>query len=145
VVLVELPDAVSPLSRLRDAETLSFEQGAQELADVRLVLDDQHGDVAVSHQLATVLGKVAIGVEKVTPSRFAKPLVNRGFVTPFSDIAPSEVPRRHLLWQIISPHGPTTDHPRRPGPTRIDLKPADQLVEMPGRWCGGVASALVEV
>ena len=63
VVLVELADAVSALGSLGHREALSFQEGAQELPDVDFVLDDQHRDVAVSHQHATVLGKVAIGVK----------------------------------------------------------------------------------
>ena len=53
-------DAVSALVRLGDREALTFEEGPEELADVRLILDDQYGDVTVSHQVATVLGKWAI-------------------------------------------------------------------------------------
>ena len=52
-----LADPVPPLDGLGDRETLALEQGPEELADVRLILDDQHGDMSVSHQAATVLGK----------------------------------------------------------------------------------------
>ena len=68
VALVELADAVPALDGLRDREALPLEQGPQELADVGLVLDDQHGDVTVSHQAATVLGKQRSRVRDTSPN-----------------------------------------------------------------------------
>ena len=62
-VLVELAYPVAALGRLGHREALPFQEGAQKLSDVDFVLDDQHRDVAVTHQHATVLGKLAIGVK----------------------------------------------------------------------------------
>jgi hypothetical protein len=57
MALVELTDPVTSLDGLGDLVALAFEEGPEELADVGLVLNDQHGDMPVSHQAATVLGK----------------------------------------------------------------------------------------
>ena len=42
VALVELTNAVTPLDGLRDRIALAFEEGSEELPDVRLILNDQH-------------------------------------------------------------------------------------------------------
>jgi hypothetical protein len=42
MVLVELAYPIAAFGCLRDREALPLEQGAEELADVSLVLDDQH-------------------------------------------------------------------------------------------------------
>ena len=60
MALVELADAVSALVRLGDREALTFEEGPEELADVRLILDDQHGDVTVSHQARNCTGQIGL-------------------------------------------------------------------------------------
>ena len=42
VALVELADPVPAFDGLRDLEAFPFEEGPQELTDVRLILNDQH-------------------------------------------------------------------------------------------------------
>ena len=66
MALVELAHAVSALDGLCDRGALTFEQGPEELAESAFILDDQHGDMTVSHQVATVLGKCAPRVYKDT-------------------------------------------------------------------------------
>ena len=51
LALMELADPVAAFERLGHLVALPLEEGPEQLADVRLILDDQRGDRSVSHQV----------------------------------------------------------------------------------------------
>jgi len=95
------PHAVETLGRLRDRVIHPLEYGPQELTDVRLVLNDQRGDLPTSHWVATLLGDhnrpgvpstPAVGHQ--TSSRANRLPVGKGLTDPHGDEALDEIFRQ---------------------------------------------------